>query len=478
MASALAAANFCTFSVSAPAGERSAQSHSVTIGRHLHAFNIPVEGAEEAFAVDGTPADSVMLGLNSPLFQNPSFDMVVSGINRGDNCGLHVIYSGTVGAAREGACHGLPAVALSLDSFAARSEEQYSAAATYSVVLIRALLGLLPGVPRQPYFCSTFCGTVVSVNMPAGAMDGICGYYLAHQGDSCASLDISQLEADPQHLSAQGCAHAGSVTLSAYRIRVGEIGRDMRPGSDSWAVEQQWVAVTPLCLRTDVPMSAKAAARREGMSSSRVVPALTAALVAAAAELGVQNPSFDLVVSGINRGDNCGLHVIYSGTVGTAREAACKDVPAIALSLDSYQARTEEQYEVAASYCVALIKAMLGLLPGLPRAPPFPAAFRGSVINVNLPKGEAGDVKGAGFLRPDQRRGSDSWAVHSGWVAVTPIGLRSDMPLNAEAAAEREDGKLVPALAAAVAAAAAQLGVKASGLEGVRQLAAAATDAE
>ncbi|MGQ3393457.1 5'/3'-nucleotidase SurE [Blastomonas fulva] len=36
------------------------------------------------------------------------------------------------------------------------------------------------------------------------------------------------------------------------------------------------------------------------------------------------NGSFDLVVSGINRGDNCGLHVIYSGTVGAAREAACK----------------------------------------------------------------------------------------------------------------------------------------------------------
>jgi 5'/3'-nucleotidase SurE len=35
-------------------------------------------------------------------------------------------------------------------------------------------------------------------------------------------------------------------------------------------------------------------------------------------------PAFDLVVSGINRGDNCGLHVIYSGTVGAAREAACK----------------------------------------------------------------------------------------------------------------------------------------------------------
>ena len=49
-------------------------------------------------------ADSVMIALYGPLLQNPAFNLVVSGINRGDNCGLHVIYSGTVGAAREAAC--------------------------------------------------------------------------------------------------------------------------------------------------------------------------------------------------------------------------------------------------------------------------------------------------------------------------------------------------------------------------------------
>ncbi len=55
--------------------------------------------------MEGTPVDSVMLALFSPcLKQGKEFDLVVSGINRGDNAGLHVIYSGTVGAAREGAC--------------------------------------------------------------------------------------------------------------------------------------------------------------------------------------------------------------------------------------------------------------------------------------------------------------------------------------------------------------------------------------
>lgn len=46
-----------------------------------------MEGAIEAYAVDGTPADSVMIALYGPLLKDPKFDLVVSGINRGDNCG-------------------------------------------------------------------------------------------------------------------------------------------------------------------------------------------------------------------------------------------------------------------------------------------------------------------------------------------------------------------------------------------------------
>lgn len=55
LAAALRAEDFCVFAVSAPAGERSAQSHCISVGKHLHAWELPVEGAEEAWAVDGTP---------------------------------------------------------------------------------------------------------------------------------------------------------------------------------------------------------------------------------------------------------------------------------------------------------------------------------------------------------------------------------------------------------------------------------------
>jgi 5'-nucleotidase len=56
------------------------------VGKHLHAWELDVEGAEEAYAVDGTPADSVMIALYGPLLANPAFQLVVSGINRGEEC--------------------------------------------------------------------------------------------------------------------------------------------------------------------------------------------------------------------------------------------------------------------------------------------------------------------------------------------------------------------------------------------------------
>ncbi len=56
LAAAIRTEGFCTFVVSAPSGERSAQSHCITVGgKHLHAWELPVAGAEEAWAVDGTP---------------------------------------------------------------------------------------------------------------------------------------------------------------------------------------------------------------------------------------------------------------------------------------------------------------------------------------------------------------------------------------------------------------------------------------
>ena len=97
-----------TISVVAPNHERSAAAQSLTLRQPIFWEQI----AEREWAVEGTPADSVILALNKLLPNRP--DLVISGVNRGGNLGENVFYSGTVGAAMEAAINHIPAIAVSV----------------------------------------------------------------------------------------------------------------------------------------------------------------------------------------------------------------------------------------------------------------------------------------------------------------------------------------------------------------------------
>ena len=97
-----------TISVVAPSHERSASAQSLTLRQPIFCDQI----AEREWAIEGTPADSVILALNKLLPNRP--DLVISGINRGGNLGENVFYSGTVGAAMEAAINHGPAIAASV----------------------------------------------------------------------------------------------------------------------------------------------------------------------------------------------------------------------------------------------------------------------------------------------------------------------------------------------------------------------------
>jgi len=100
--------------VVAPDGERSAVSHALTLDKPLPVRNVDT-GTFQGTAVMGTPADCVKLALSEVMSEMP--DLVLSGINLGCNTGLNVIYSGTVGGAAEAVFNGIPAIALSLDTY-------------------------------------------------------------------------------------------------------------------------------------------------------------------------------------------------------------------------------------------------------------------------------------------------------------------------------------------------------------------------
>jgi 5'-nucleotidase len=93
--------------VVAPDQERSAVSHSLTLRTRLELKEI----SANHYTVNGTPADCVIYALRHLFVQFP--DLVVSGINHGANLGDDIMYSGTVGAAREAAHYGIPSIAVS-----------------------------------------------------------------------------------------------------------------------------------------------------------------------------------------------------------------------------------------------------------------------------------------------------------------------------------------------------------------------------
>ena len=117
MAAAAALSSLGYVYVVAPLGQQSAMGRSMPITSdgviHLQARQIK-DQPWTVYAVGGTPAQAVMHGVLEIMPQKP--DLVVAGINYGENVGTGVTVSGTVGAALEGAASGIPALAVSLET--------------------------------------------------------------------------------------------------------------------------------------------------------------------------------------------------------------------------------------------------------------------------------------------------------------------------------------------------------------------------
>lgn len=135
----------------APAEERSAQGHAITLDRALHT-TVRHEPGFVGFAVDGTPADCTKLALDRLCTEPPR--LVVSGINRGPNVGRSLFYSGTVAAALEAAVLGFPALAVSRQLGHVGDDD----GARLASRIARDLLAR-----------DDLTGTVVNLNLPAGA---------------------------------------------------------------------------------------------------------------------------------------------------------------------------------------------------------------------------------------------------------------------------------------------------------------------
>ena len=142
--------------VVAPSTEQSGVGHAITFLTPLTAKEVFDGERSRGWAVDGSPADAVKLGISQFCPHRP--DLVVSGINSGLNAGINVLYSGTVAAAIEGAFFGITSVAVSLEW------DEHANFARASEIALDVLRGLLDRRPPA--------GSLFNVNIPTSALSG------------------------------------------------------------------------------------------------------------------------------------------------------------------------------------------------------------------------------------------------------------------------------------------------------------------
>jgi 5'-nucleotidase len=216
LASALTAVGEVT--VVAPVDNQSGKSHSLTLLEPIFVEKVTFEGVTTAYAATATPASCVKVALDALLPEKP--DLVVSGINRGQNVGRVSYISGTVGAAREGALQGLPAIAVSL-KLASAADASYAAAAEAS----RQLAEMVKA-NRLP------AGVFLNVNVPPGPPEAIKGLRLATQSP------LGGVE--------RFVEHQRPPTNRRYFWNVYEEPKGGTENDDVGVLERGYVAVVPL----------------------------------------------------------------------------------------------------------------------------------------------------------------------------------------------------------------------------------------
>jgi 5'-nucleotidase len=215
--------------VLAPDHNWSAAGHTKTMHKPLRVSVYPLyieperEGGAggrevEAYTTTGAPSDCVALALLGILPEEP--DLVVSGINQGANLGHDVTYSGTVAAAMEAAIFGLPAVALSLDSF---DSHDFAFAARMGAAVVEQVRER--GLPH---------GTFLNVNVPNGSQQDVGGVVVTRLGRR-VYRDVLVERQDPR---GRPYYWIGGEPPSGHEDE----------GTDIWAVAKGYVSITPIHL--------------------------------------------------------------------------------------------------------------------------------------------------------------------------------------------------------------------------------------
>ncbi|MBR4296761.1 MAG: 5'/3'-nucleotidase SurE [Bacteroidaceae bacterium] len=205
--------------VMAPDGPRSGGSCAITSSVPLRYRTIQEDEGLTICACSGTPADCIKVALNDALTRTP--DLVIGGINHGDNSAVNAHYSGTMGVCMEGAMSGFPSIAFSLDNHSSNAD--FTPLKSYIIDI--TLKVLKEGLP--PFTC-------LNANFPNTT---------EFKGVKVCRMGISRWVKETNK-----CFHP--TTKQPYLWLVGN-RENLEPeatDTDIWALENNYVAVTPVTL--------------------------------------------------------------------------------------------------------------------------------------------------------------------------------------------------------------------------------------
>jgi 5'-nucleotidase len=205
--------------VVAPESDQSGVAHSLSLNNPMRLREV----GQRHFAVQGTPTDCVIMGVRRLLADAPP-DLILSGVNRGQNIAEDVTYSGTIAAAMEGALLGVPSIALSQCYGGARDKVEWDCAETLGPQIIQRILAA--GVPQ---------GMLVNVNFPACPAAKAAGVAVTRQGRR--DSELMQIE---ERRDGRGIPY--------YWLKFTRGGFEPEIGSDIEALAANKVSITPLSL--------------------------------------------------------------------------------------------------------------------------------------------------------------------------------------------------------------------------------------
>ena len=200
--------------IAAPSENQSGKGHSIVTSDPIFVDQVTLTGGLRGFSIIATPATCVKVGVRALMSSRP--DLVVSGINRGYNLGMVTYVSGTVGAAREAALMGIPAIASSLSV----EETNYAAAAE--------IVRQVAEVVRQR---GLEAGVLLNVNVPPGPQTAIKGMRMTRQ---------SALSGE-ERFEEQRSPTGRRMFWSIWKDPTGDA-----EGTDVWATDHGFAAITPL----------------------------------------------------------------------------------------------------------------------------------------------------------------------------------------------------------------------------------------